>query len=502
MSRRFQTTLRKLSDEIDGMSMYEFKRQEEISRVQSTLRAELASQGLLTRGDPLWGEVTPRILTPPPDCSSTAPTPPPNVDLGTLNNAGAIPNCNSAGRAVRAGAALGDADAHPTGRGTTVNRDNENLDYDDATGDHVNTSGLSNSVSSPADIDKGRRDAVARPVNNTDPFALSPPPRAESDDDHRVDDAEHTQASHEQDAPARGGRQGVDERSEVDKGGRMQGHTRPRQAKSAGSAGATGPRSKHHAAKEAQQETGGDANRSQDLSQARRGKKRSHDDAVKNSVFEADRSSWDDWFALAVDNLALENVVPASAAKGAWDKLATTWWAWERRNGYQEGKRVPTARKRPSEIGEWIKRARKPDYAPTHPESQPREDFVDDWRSAMWAWWSAVNPKSRPRDKSGRVGERCEPVDWADLRCHGPNGLLSVLKGLKWWFDMECEPEGGAEWRAIVGDVQYALDGLLSQFQEDETRSAKPLPTSPPPYSAEMTVPQMHKPFDPSYSFT
>ncbi|KAL1743890.1 hypothetical protein HDZ31DRAFT_39926 [Schizophyllum fasciatum] len=128
---------------------------------------------------------------------------------------------------------------------------------------------------------------------------------------------------------------------------------------------------------------------------------------------------------------------------------------------FLQGRRIPTAGKRPPEIGEWIKRAREPSYAPTRPSNQPPEDFLDDWRNAMRGWWSAINPKSRRRDKSGIVGKHRTDTDWSCMHYHGPNGFLSILKGLKWWFDMEGKAEGGAEWLEILDDVQFALGGLL-----------------------------------------
>ena len=121
---------------------------------------------------------------------------------------------------------------------------------------------------------------------------------------------------------------------------------------------------------------------------------------------------------------------------------------------------LPHSSRRPPAIGEWIKRARVPSYAPKPGKKQPIQDFVEDWAAAMWAWWSDINPPWRKREKDGMVAGR-QRGDWTSLDCGGPNSHLNVLQGLKWWFDMEGKPEGSALWLKLVKDVQWVLASVL-----------------------------------------
>ena len=72
--------------------------------------------------------------------------------------------------------------------------------------------------------------------------------------------------------------------------------------------------------------------------------------------------------------------------------------------------------------------------------------------------------------RTGKVGSsstkkpRGKKGDLASLHCTGQNGLLSVLKGLQWLYEMERIPEGSKDWLSLVDDVHWVLEGLKSQF--------------------------------------
>ncbi|KAL1689037.1 hypothetical protein GGG16DRAFT_58633 [Schizophyllum commune] len=435
LSRMKPETREALLDDIDRMSAYEFQRQEEISRVQCLLRAQLASENLLFRGDPLYGEVTPQRLT----------TPSPATCTPTRERSESVAPPPSTRRL---------ADIQQGIEGINTTHDNidtaigDNSGADTTPGDVDNTVTTFGKVSSAKgdanDVDKAPDDLGAASGDVSASHAPCATGTPSSNSTAALDGASATR-----DAVRHGGDEEHPATNVPPASATRLRANAPRNARGGGLAGGEGAADNAHGLR--------------GPSQGRGGKKRgrAQDAALKVDVFSADRADWADWFALGVDNLRLQGVAPASRAEQSWIRLTSAWWALEQDNEYKEGKRVPTAKKRPPEIGEWIKRAREPDFAPTCPKNKPHEDFTDDWRGAMWGWWSAINPASRPRDKAGRLGDRQGQVDWTPLDCRGPNGHLSVLKGLKWWFDMEGESEGSDAWLDIVDDVQFALDGLL-----------------------------------------
>ncbi|TRM56367.1 hypothetical protein BD626DRAFT_414108, partial [Schizophyllum amplum] len=121
---------------------------------------------------------------------------------------------------------------------------------------------------------------------------------------------------------------------------------------------------------------------------------------------------------------------------------------------------LPISKKRPAEVGAWKQRARSTKYKPVAPKKKSDvDDWICDFKDAIWAWWSDINPSWRERDK-GRVVPCRGEGDFSGLCCTGQNGLLSVLKCLKWLFDMEKAPNGSEDWRTLVDDVRWVLERL------------------------------------------
>ncbi|KAL1738319.1 hypothetical protein HDZ31DRAFT_70128, partial [Schizophyllum fasciatum] len=139
----------------------------------------------------------------------------------------------------------------------------------------------------------------------------------------------------------------------------------------------------------------------------------------------APRAGWPDWLVLAIDNLAL-SAAPDTEGSKSWTELIRTWWLIQQHEDFAKDKCVPSNKSRPEAIGDWIKRARSTSYMPQHAKNQPPEDFVDDWATSMWAWWSSLNPKWRERNIDGKVSWADEKGgSWLDLHYPGLNGLLS-----------------------------------------------------------------------------
>ncbi|KAL1714112.1 hypothetical protein EV715DRAFT_295471 [Schizophyllum commune] len=195
------------------------------------------------------------------------------------------------------------------------------------------------------------------------------------------------------------------------------------------------------------------------------GKRRREGRETYANPFTADRSAWEAWFAHGVDNLALDSLSEGTECAQAWVKAVGTWWKLEELDDYKGSKKLPKGNSRPDDIPAWIKHHRRVAYAPKVPKNVPPQDFLDDWKTSMWQWWSELNPPWRTRLVDGKVSGR-EAGDWSKLDCRGVNGHLSVLKGLAWWFELEGKPEGSRAWQEIVEDVQWVLERVLQQRRQ------------------------------------
>ncbi|KAL1738232.1 hypothetical protein HDZ31DRAFT_51307 [Schizophyllum fasciatum] len=120
---------------------------------------------------------------------------------------------------------------------------------------------------------------------------------------------------------------------------------------------------------------------------------------------------------------------------------------------------------RPRYLGEWIARARSVTYVPKRPSARADiGDWICDFQEAMWGWWIELNPSWRKSKKHDKLLKPKAHGDWSPLHRTGQNGLLSVIKGLKWLFEMEEKPAGSARWHVLFDDVNWALRGMLEQF--------------------------------------
>lgn len=135
--------------------------------------------------------------------------------------------------------------------------------------------------------------------------------------------------------------------------------------------------------------------------------------------------------------------------------------------------RLPEAKVRPSELSRWLQ-TRKYDNVP---ELECWSSFANQWM----VWWSALQPDWRPSKRRGGLPvafQKNESRRLSGLRKGGPNGLVTVLIGLKWWKACEDAP-----WAAAVNDVRECIgvqvkrEGVtiligFKRVQNDESRTS------------------------------
>ncbi|KAL1740790.1 hypothetical protein HDZ31DRAFT_24614, partial [Schizophyllum fasciatum] len=144
------------------------------------------------------------------------------------------------------------------------------------------------------------------------------------------------------------------------------------------------------------------------------------------------------------------------------------WAAIEETNGYRDSGRALSSQNRPSFVGAWIGRARRATYVPDLLADQKAGESDDDaanaaydtFRDDMRLWWHHINPKWRLPTATFAL-ERGEG-DWSSLFCSGKNGLVSVVKCVKWWWDLlddvDEEDDDRDEWRLAVEEVAWVFE--------------------------------------------
>lgn len=108
------------------------------------------------------------------------------------------------------------------------------------------------------------------------------------------------------------------------------------------------------------------------------------------------------------------------------------------------------------QVNYWISRAR------------PIDDFtapitnLDEFVASYRSWFDALNPSWRTKNNVGRWVASGSGA-WDNFSKPGPNGMLSILACLKWWFDKEVllgiEVTDG--WVEAVADLIWVLRGLI-----------------------------------------
>lgn len=134
-----------------------------------------------------------------------------------------------------------------------------------------------------------------------------------------------------------------------------------------------------------------------------------------------------------------------------WENMLGIWTKFELSHRSQSAGRIP-ADKRPSFVGDWLKRARAPTYRPVI--SRP-----DKFGDTFFAWWTSFQPTWRTANGGALLkGDG----DMEDLRKPGINGLLSVLAALFFWGSaLGAGRESDVSWRRAVEDITWVLEKLV-----------------------------------------
>ncbi|KAJ7027249.1 hypothetical protein C8F04DRAFT_1189686 [Mycena alexandri] len=126
-----------------------------------------------------------------------------------------------------------------------------------------------------------------------------------------------------------------------------------------------------------------------------------------------------------------------------WTKATSVWWSLEESTDFISSTRGFAPSGRPSEVGYWVKCARK-----GAPNILDVKVFATQWLR----WWGSINPKWRV-GVDGSL-KRVEEGAWEEMERPGANGFLSVLICLRWWK----EAGGGGDWTDAVEDVTWAME--------------------------------------------
>jgi len=127
---------------------------------------------------------------------------------------------------------------------------------------------------------------------------------------------------------------------------------------------------------------------------------------------------------------------------------------------------LPT-KKRPGEIGVWLKNGRR-----LQGNQMPQLKNIKDFGNRWLAWWKAIQPGWRGDELSQLV-----PSDpsWSQLLCGGANGFLVVILALAWWMQGNTS-SGGSDLphlKTAVVDVSWTLAQLKIALDAREDQGKK-----------------------------
>ncbi|KAF8327314.1 hypothetical protein F5887DRAFT_924833 [Amanita rubescens] len=152
-----------------------------------------------------------------------------------------------------------------------------------------------------------------------------------------------------------------------------------------------------------------------------------------------------------------------------WNDCVTAWMTFESSLASTISSRSTEANYSP-ESSTWSRWLQTRHYQHV-PEIPDPAQFAKEWVT----WWAALQPKER---KGASVESLPVPMsaipppgaDIRSLRKGGPNGIVTVIIGLKWWGQSKHDVE---TWSCAVWDVQECLDTLVSAVQGNSDGPAR-----------------------------
>nr|GAT44552.1 predicted protein [Mycena chlorophos] len=146
-----------------------------------------------------------------------------------------------------------------------------------------------------------------------------------------------------------------------------------------------------------------------------------------------------------------------------WESLIKKWYEFEESFDFREPDCTrPTfiwpTEKRPAAVGIWISVARPLRLIPCIKKLETAEE-IDEFGTSVRAWWKAVNPKWRRKDKFVKTGQH---KDWFSVFWPGPNGFFAILACLWWWgTKMDGAPKDTGRWLRLVQDVEWVIRQMM-----------------------------------------
>lgn len=121
-----------------------------------------------------------------------------------------------------------------------------------------------------------------------------------------------------------------------------------------------------------------------------------------------------------------------------------------------------TTKGRPEQVGWWIGRGRKFER---RPDIEDLEAYGEDVRK----WWRYIQPLWRIEESEGDwpLARHAPPLeDWMSVAKGGPNGLLTFMMALGWWFEKLENEKEVAELASVIEDMRWVLHELKTGIDE------------------------------------
>ena len=161
----------------------------------------------------------------------------------------------------------------------------------------------------------------------------------------------------------------------------------------------------------------------------------------------------------------------------SWVDLVQLWMTFETRSSLEslevrglKARKFPDGSKvckRPAGVGDWVARARRPNFRPT-------TGSLSSYQEEFWGWWRSVLPGWQTINEGSLLTTGPAGSTWDAVSCSGPNGLLCVMAALYFWgmevselpgvgYRQEAaKTEAFASWLLAVDDVSLTFTCILA----------------------------------------